>query len=240
MGISKRKKWGIALATVLASVALPGAYLTHKTYKDHQFQAQACEVIKQQAADRGSTVSIPGSGLKVALIGDSYSSGDTLEDYRDAWPFVFAYDTGYSVTLSGVGWTGYVNGGVCEKDAFATRVSSTQGADLVIIQGGQNDVTTPDAVESAATELIESIDAPRVLLVGPTDAPAIEGEGDIDRALAAAATATGAEYVSALDWHLAFGPDKGHPSPEGHKQFASYVEDVVGSQDRTASTSNNP
>jgi lysophospholipase L1-like esterase len=229
-----------AVAAGVLALACTGGYVGYKAHKNAQFKVAACDVIEQQTTDRGAVINLPGAGTRVAIVGDSYSSGDTLEDYQDAWPFVFARETGDSVALSGVGWTGYVNGGVCDDDQFGTRTSVTDGVDIVIIQGGQNDVKTPDQVRAAALALIKSVDAPRVIIVGPTDAPAVEGEDVVDRELSAAANEAGAEYVSALDWQLAFGPDHGHPSPEGHRQFASHVEDAVSGQARTASTSNNP
>lgn len=204
-----------------------GAYTGYRAYKDAQFKSQACAVIKQQQADRGPVITIPGANPHVAIIGDSYSSGDTLDNYQDAWPFAFAADTGDTVTLSGIGWTGFVDGGVCDTDAFGSRTAIADGADLVIIEGGLNDIPTPNGVAAAVDEMVGKIGASRVVIVGPADTPATQGEEAIDAILRDATTEAGAKYVSALNWKLTFGPDQTHLDPAGHKAFAQNVADAI-------------
>lgn len=216
------------VAGILALVILAGAtYTGYRGYKDAQFKRQACAVIKDQQAERGPIIDIPGDGERVAVIGDSYSSGDTLANYRDAWPFAFAAATGTSVTLSGIGWTGFVDSGVCDTDAFGTRLAVTDNADVVIVQGGLNDTDTASEVQAAAAELLQMIDAPRIVVVGPVDAPAVNGEKAVDTALHNAADTAGAEYVSALDWSLTFGSDQTHLDPQGYASFAGDVADAM-------------
>lgn len=219
-----RKTLALTAAGAAAITLLVGG--AHAGYRAHQ-NSQACKVIEQQLTDRGPVIRIAGSGMTVAVIGDSYSSGDGLDDYTMAWPHAFATDTGYALRVSGIGSTGFSNRGVCGDSPFSSRLSVTSGADLVIVQGGLNDTSSPDEVPIAAEELLREIEAPRVVVVGPVDAPAVEGEEAVDLALQEAAVDAGAEYISALDWQLTFGPDRTHLDPSGHREFAKLTEDAL-------------
>ena len=216
-----------ALVVVAVVVVGAGGYWGYRQFQATAYNDRACAAIEQQIADRGEVVRVPGDGPRVAVIGDSYSSGDGLDDYTQAWPFLFASQTGDAVSIAAVGWTGFTAEGVCGDQAFSTRAGAARGADIVIVQGGLNDARGGLDVEATASALLNEIDAPRVIVVGPVDAPSIDGEGNVDEQLRSAAVAAGAEYVSTIEWDVEFIPGDDHMTEHGHADYATRLLEAI-------------
>lgn len=183
---------------------------------------QACDAVR---ALPGPIVHTHDGSLKVTVLGDSYSSGDTLTDRHDAW--VYKVPADWDVSVNAVGATGYVATGACRDSAFDTRVKTVLAThpDLLIIQGGLNDVSaTPDQLTIAANKLLTQFSTVhRIVMVGPVDSPARTGEATVDKSLARVAKQHSVQYVSALDWDEQFNATRLHLTPQGHQTFADEV-----------------
>lgn len=204
--------WALVAALVVAA-AVAGAWL----WKRESKQAVACEVVTADAEAGKAFVTIR-EPVRVAVLGDSYTAGQWLENQRDGW----AFQVGDLV--AGVGGTGYVNGGFCGDGTYAERIAAVVDAnpETLVIQGGLND--TGKDVTDAADDLLAMVpDEVRVVVVGPVDAPERDDEADVDATLSTVAGQHGAEYVSALDWDLPFLDDGLHLTEAGHLLFAENV-----------------
>lgn len=216
LSISRRVVIPLILAVVLG-VGLVGWFVI----KPAMAGAERCSLVEDMIASNGGpVVKTNDESPKVAILGDSYTAGDGLDNRRDAW----SYKIGNLV--AGIGGTGFDNGGPCDHQSYAERVNDvlTLRPDVLIIQGGLNDVEHPDKVQAAASYLLDkAASVPTVIVVGPVDAPGLSNEEEVDRALSSAATKASRTYVSALAWELPFLPDAVHLTQEGHAAFASYV-----------------
>ena len=213
---------GVALAGI---VLVAGGGAAAVQIKDNITNGQRCEAIQSRIAETGEVVQGRGAAGTVAL-GDSYTAGDWLEDRSQGWAYAVAED------VAGVGMTGYTNGGYCGDDSFSERLSTITDLhpSTLIIQGGLNDSdATAHQIEAAADDLLDRVEGiERVVLVGPTNAPAKTDLAKVDKALAAAAKDRQREYISALEWDLEFLPDRLHLTPAGHAEFAELVRTRLG------------
>jgi lysophospholipase L1-like esterase len=208
----------IVAGAVAALTLVGGGSFAASTVKNNIEQAQKCESIKA----RLPIVHL--SDSSVAILGDSYTAGDVLEDRRQGWAYAIGSD------LAGVGGTGFVNGGYCGNHTYGERLDSVLALhpQTLIIQGGLNDWETPDKVADAAAAVLERADdVPHVIVIGPPNVPGRDGEDRVDQALRVAVSMSDAKYVSALDWDLDFLPDKTHLTPAGHATFAANVASAI-------------
>lgn len=221
----KRRRVALVSVAALAVVGVGG--LAAREVRNNMVESQGCAVIQGQTRAAGEVVHVSDGQRRIAVLGDSYSAGDGLDDRRDAWTYDFGRLESADVSVAGVGATGYTNGGVCKGQEFRARVGKllALSPDVLVIQGGLNDSdATPESIESAARELLAATAAvPDVIVVGPTNAPAKSNLQAVDGALARAASSAGRKYVSALGWELEFLPDRLHLTPAGHDKFAEHV-----------------
>ena len=190
-----------------------------------------CQAVQRFIQSSGEVIQVSEGAPLVAVLGDSYSAGDVLDDRADGWVYQLGEQAGADVRVAGVGMTGYTNGGYCGGQEFANRVDSLLALDpnTLILQGGVNDwEADPADIQAAAADLLAKTEGvERVVMVGPTDAPQRDNLAGVDRALAATATEHGAQYVSALGWDLEFLPDDLHLTPAGHAEYAANVADAI-------------
>ncbi|MEW9872743.1 SGNH/GDSL hydrolase family protein [Arthrobacter sp. HS15c] len=208
----------IVAGAVAALTLVGGGSFAAPTVKNNIEQGQKCESIKA----RLPIVHI--AETSVAILGDSYTAGDALEDRTKGWAYAVGSD------LAGVGGTGFVNGGYCGNHTYGERLDGVLALrpQTLIIQGGLNDWDTAEKVADAAAAVLERADAvPRVLLFGPPDVPGRENESLVDQALRAAVSLSDAEYVSGLDWDLEYLADNTHLTPAGHATFAAKVRKAI-------------
>lgn len=217
------KKRIVAGIVVLAVIA-GGGIIGYRAYRAQAANEASCASITAQIDERGATIVVPGAEPVTTIIGDSYTSGDGLENYRDSWAFQYAAITGSETHIAGVGRTGYINGGFCGGQTYTERLPKEIGSTL-IVQGGLNDAGEPgDDILKAASKLLASVErVETVVVVGPVDVPGRDGEAKIDAALAEAADAAGRRYVSALGWKIQLQADGTHPSEKGAKEFAALL-----------------
>lgn len=163
------------------------------------------------------------------VIGDSYSVGNDLPDpLNEVWEVLLARREGWQLTVRAIGGTGFVNGGACGDQVFQQRLAQVLAdkPDEVIIEGGLNDVGRP-GVAAAARRLLRSFSSnTKLVLVGPTHAPArpAQLERDVDATLASVAKQfPNCTYVSAFNWSVGFNPIGVHMTEQGHQQYANYL-----------------
>ena len=221
----------IALS-IAAVVFLSGAGSVAYGVKNQMDDAKYCAAVTEGIAERGEVVHVSDGAPRVVVLGDSYSASDWLPNRADGWTYRLGAAAGWSVDVAAVGGTGYVNEGYCGDQAFSERLDKVLALspETLIIQGGLNDSEeSPEDIREAAADLLARVGSvPRVILVGPTDAPSLDNLPAVDRALSEAAKGAGREYVSALDWDLEFLPDRLHLTPAGHSLFADNVLAAVG------------
>jgi acyl-CoA thioesterase-1 len=220
------------LSAVAGIVILGGTGVAGLAIKKQVSDAQYCQKVVSFIEANGPVIQTASGSPKVAIIGDSYSAGDGLQDRTQGWAYRIGKTQGWDTYVAGVGMTGYVNRGYCGDQAFGERITqvSRLHPDTLIIQGGLNDWEASERdVELAAGMLLDQVsDLRRVVLVGPTNSPERGNLERVDHALAAAAEKHQRQYVSALGWDLEFLPDDLHLTPAGHADFAARVAASVG------------
>lgn len=216
----------IAGATAVI-LAIGGGAAGYRAYNTQAATAKSCAAVNKQILDRGEAVTIPGTEPATYILGDSYTAGDGLEEYRDGWAYQYAQLTGTFTSVAGVGQTGYVNGGYCGGQTFAERLP--KATSTLIIQGGLNDSeNTADEIRNAATALLASVTTTEtVILVGPLDVNGYDNEATVDKILKAAATDADRVYVSALNWDVELQEDGVHPNEKGAHEYATLLAQAL-------------
>lgn len=212
---------GLLLVTVVALG--PG----HDWWTEHR----ACSAVKSLVADNGGIQTIGDGEPDVFVLGDSYAAGDMLEDQGDRWVDQYAADEGVTVRLNAIGYTGFVNDGPCGDLSFDTRIDSLladRQPGVLIVAGGMNDWQADPTVlrEAVRAVLDEAASVPRVVLVGPANAPARDAH-TADEVVRGVAAERDREYVSMIDADLEFGDDGVHMTAAGHAEYAALVEAAV-------------
>lgn len=181
-----------------------------------------CAHFEQVAAARLSAD--VGTGQRVVVIGDSYSVGLGLDRAADSWPSRLPGRIHVS-GFSGSGFSDRASG--CGRVSFADRAPRAvrNGADLVVVEGGLNDVDRTDAEIRAGFErLMRALGDLPVLVVGPADAPSRTTQvSRVDALLEELAEQHGASYLSMRELDLAYLEDRLHLTPAGHREFGDVV-----------------
>ncbi len=181
---------------------------------------------------------------RAVFLGDSYTAGTGATAAAKRWSSLVAADQGWKEMNAGEGGTGYVataSETACGRsfcDNYAGRVDSVvkESPDIVIVAGGQNDLTqfqrNADAVEANISKLFDDLHTKlptaRLIAVGPSTTADLSSQvRGIDEAVRAAAEANGATYVSLIEpnvidreWVTA---DGGHVNDDGHAAIAERV-----------------
>ncbi|MDO5743504.1 MAG: SGNH/GDSL hydrolase family protein [Micrococcaceae bacterium] len=196
-----------------------------------QRQVAQCEAIKRTINSQGSVVTLGEGSQTVAILGDSYAAGDYLDSPADGWVGQLADAKDWAVQVDAIGGTGFINGGPCLTHKFGARVDSILATDpdVVLIEGGLNDHGRPsEALAAAVSALLDDFAAvPSIIVVGPTNAPAITDDEAVDTAMRQAVESKGRTYVSAYDWELEFLPDGIHMTKDSHARYASKLGAAV-------------
>ncbi len=194
-----------------------------------------CERFAAASAERAALVTGAGDGPgdRVVVLGDSWSAGLGLADLADSWPTRLPG----RVRVAGFSGSGFsIGASRCAGVSFAERAGAALrgGADLVVVEGGLNDVDQPPAaVETGFGRLMARLAGHRVVVVGPASAPArMPGVADVDRLLARLAAGAGAAYVPTAGLDLEYLPDRLHLTPAGHRAFGDAVAAAIDRLDR--------
>jgi hypothetical protein len=222
--VRKRTAWTIGLVAV---VAIGGGAFTVKTVRASIHASEMCTAVHDQQNARGVVITTEGVGSSIGILGDSWTTGDGLSDYHNAWPFVLAEVTGKTVVVAGEAGTGFLNPGYCGDGLYSERAVDLPATGQTVIAGELNDVNmTLDDIDRALTATVDVFTG-RVTVIGPVDVPGRDGEKAVDAALNKAAHLHGINYVSALTWDIETGPDGVHPTVDGARQYAALVAQVI-------------
>ena len=217
-----RVKKAVVIAVVAVVALGVGAWFARDVWQEHQ----RCKTFGELATKFG-TDPIGSGPLQVAVIGDSYAEGMELDQPRHSWVATFASAADATVSTDAVSGTGFTNAGPCEQGDYVSRASP--GADLLVLQGGLNDVgATDNAIREAACEVVGQVRS-EVVIIGPPAAPARDRDEvvRIDNALESATLRCGGQYVSTLDWDLTYTDGGLHMTPDGHVTFGTQVAERI-------------
>ncbi|WP_156388797.1 SGNH/GDSL hydrolase family protein [Nocardioides sp. Root151] len=221
MGISLVSRWparvGVLLAVLLVS-ALSYALVERATGED----VPKCERFAAESLNRQQIVT--GRGQRVVVIGDSYSVGLGLEDAARAWPRELPGEV-HVHGFSGSGFSAHAS--PCGRVSYADRAARAVrgGADLVILEGGLNDVHSSEtALRTGVRRVLGVLKGVRVVIVGPVPAPdRMPGAAHVDSVLASEAARAHVPYVSMIDADLAYLDGGLHLTRDGHRAFGDLV-----------------
>jgi acyl-CoA thioesterase I len=181
-----------------------------------------CERFAAASVKRAAMVT--GSGERVVVIGDSWSSGLGLDRPVHSWPSRLPG----RIHVAGFAGTGFsAKSSECGRVSFGDRAPEALrgGADLVVVEGGLNDYDHGRAEIKAGFARVMTAAAPyRTVVVGPAAAPARAGKVPrVDRLLAHLSQKYGVPYVSTVDLKLPYLDDRLHLTPTGHRLFGDAV-----------------
>lgn len=204
----------VLLVVALVGVAQHGRSLCHEQTR--------MSALAPEREDHGTT--------RAALIGDSWAVGDTV---HPAYPRLLAQRLRLDLQVSAIGGTGYLNGGACGGESFATRVDTVPpDAGVVFLAGGLNDTgEDPDELGAAVRDLVAAVErrAPgaQIVLLGVPRVPLLADEdtGRADDVLRE--QSSDAAFVDAHAWRIPTLPDRIHPTAEGHREYAGLVAAVA-------------
>ena len=185
-----------------------------------------CTEFRAAARERAELVT--GSGRDVLVIGDSYSVGLGVQPWL-SWPTRLPG----RVHVEGFSGSGFTRGasGCGASVSYADRAPRVGGYDVVVVEGGLNDVDQPAAsLRRGFARLLARVGDRPVLVVGPARAPSRSAGAEVvDRRLARLASSYGVDYVSMLDEDLPYLDDNLHLTPAGHRQFGDRVAEALSS-----------
>jgi acyl-CoA thioesterase-1 len=181
-----------------------------------------CDRFRSDSIARAAEVT--GAGRRVVVIGDSWSAGLGLAHPAGSWPARIP-GTVHVAGFSGSGFAEHAS--PCAGVSFADRAARAVrgGADLVVVEGGLNDVDQPAAaIRTGFARLMGALTGERVVLVGPASAPSrAAGVPRVDRLLAALAQRYGVPYVRTSGLDLRYLADHLHLTRAGHDAFGDFV-----------------
>ncbi|MDH2414716.1 SGNH/GDSL hydrolase family protein [Nocardioides sp. CER19] len=183
--------------------------------------AAGCHAFSAEHATRLRHVS--GSGRRIVVIGDSWSVGYKLTNPERGWPSRLPG----RVRVDGFSGSGFsAHASPCGAVSYATRTRTTDGADLVVVEGGLNDYDQPyAAVRNGFRLLMSRLGGRDVVVFGPAPAPRrLAGARRVDGWLASLSKAAGVDYVSSIRLtRLSYLPDRLHLTPAGHRAYGDWV-----------------
>ncbi|MXG91901.1 GDSL-type esterase/lipase family protein [Nocardioides flavescens] len=216
--VRSRRRLIVLLAFALVATVVVSGVLTARASG-----ATKCERFATGSAQRAKVVT--GTGERVVVIGDSWSAGLGLARPGQSWPSRLAGE----VHVAGFSGSGFSAGASeCGRRAsFAAREPQALrgGADLVVLEGGLNDVDQPSAAIATGFRRAVAEAAPHpVVVVGPASAPSrARWVPRVDALLARLSAEAGVDYVSTADLQLTYLPDQLHLTPAGHRAFGDAV-----------------
>jgi acyl-CoA thioesterase-1 len=215
-----RRAWfvPVGLAVLVATAGL--LVVTHAGA-----DTDRCTEFRAAARERAGLVT--GSGRDVLVIGDSYSVGLGVTA-AESWPTRLPG----RVAVEGFSGSGFSRGASpCGDVSYGVRASRSlsEGPELVVVEGGLNDVNQPRrAIREGFATLMAELAGRQVLVVGPAPAPdRVDAVPAVDALLARLSEAHDVGYLSMLDAELDYLDDGLHLTAEGHREFGERVAAAV-------------
>ncbi len=217
------------LASLLA-LSLVAAVFVHLSGRASGTTEERCAALAARSAKIASVVVGSGSGRRITVIGDSYAFGTGLDRPGDAWPSRLPG----RVTVDGFPGSGFsARASSCPKVSYADRArAAAKGADLVVVEGGLNDVNRRGLkIRAGFKRLIRALAGHRVVVVGPASAPArAKGVPRMNALLSELSAEAGVRYLRMSYLDLAYLGDRLHLTPAGHDAFGRRVARAIASR----------
>ena len=213
------------LVATLVAVALVAGLILHLSGRASGGDDAKCAELAHLSAERASAD--VGSGPRVAVIGDSYAFGTGLARPATSWPSRLSgrvHVDGYP----GSGFSALASN--CPGVSYADRAAdAARGADLVVVEGGLNDVDRRSTkIRAGFRRLIRALAGKEILIVGPAAAPErAEGVPRIDALLARLSEHASVRYLRMSYLVLSYLDDRLHLTRAGHDTFGRRVAKVV-------------
>lgn len=168
---------------------------------------------------------------KAALLGDSWAVGDGT---YPAFPALLADTLHLDLRVSAVGGTGYLNGGACGGQNFATRVDTVPtDAQIVFLAGGLNDSGEVDNLteeaSAVAAAVLDQAPGAKIVVFGVPRVPLLDDE-QTARADQALRSTDGVIFLDVREWEIPTLPDRIHPTAEGQREYAELLVAAIGSE----------
>lgn len=185
-------------------------------------QSESCQQNAERARERNAVVT--GHGRRVVVIADSWGIGRGIDPHQ-TWP---VYLNG-EIHVDAFGGSAYsdVDWNHCGNVSLADRAPAAlaHGADLVVVEGGLNDVHRSDAeIRAGVARLIDEVkDYPAVILQPPTTPNRGASIKRVDAIMSQMADKAGIPYIPTADIKLTFRSDGLHPDAAGHRVFGKTV-----------------
>jgi acyl-CoA thioesterase-1 len=241
-----------ALLLCGSGVFLVHSQLTHNSSSRAVAKAVGGHETNGDARAYGSAVINSHSGATpaerdVLFIGASYTAGLGATPPTEGYAYVVGREPGWRTQVYGVAGTGFLNPGPHGGQTFAQRVAHVPDhihPDLVVFQGGRNDVAYPAAKLRAAAIATAELTRKRfagaqIVFLGPIPAhvPAPPSQLAVASTLRSAATACHAVFLDPIEqsWitpenEKGFGgPVPAHPDNSG---YAYIAQRLMGDLDR--------
>jgi acyl-CoA thioesterase-1 len=224
--VSVRRTAFVVVIVCLLAGLLTGVRTWHARAAADAIGRARCHDFAAAHAARAAAVS--GTGRRVVVIGDSWSAGLGLADPDRSWPARLPGRV-YVDGFSGSGFSAYAS--PCGPVAYFQRAHRAVqgGADLVVVEGGLNDVDQSSAaITDGFHRLMAALRGRDVVVVGPPMAPSrAAGVPRVDRLLAALSKDAAVPYLSTVDLRLGYQPDRLHPTQAGADAFGDAVATFV-------------
>jgi acyl-CoA thioesterase-1 len=222
------RDWRAFVAAVAATGAFVGLGVSLAPAISAAQVADRCDSFAAASDAREAQV-VGRSGPRVLVLGDSWSVGLRLAHPDESWP---AQLQGERVRVDGFSGSGYAaKASPCAGASFAQRArqAARRDYDLVIVQGGLNDVDrSPAEIRTGVRAVLAAFEGTRVVLIGPASAPSrAVGVPRVEALLADEAQRAGVRFVAASDLALPYLPDRLHLTATGHREFGEFVAAAV-------------
>jgi len=213
---------GGILFAIAGGLFFGGTQVAHST--SHNAVTAAVKSHQAAAANATSTSSAA-SVHDVLFVGASYTAGLGASPATEGYAYVVGREPGWQTQVNGVSGTGFLNPGPNGGQTFADRVAhlpTRPHPDLVVFQGGRNDVNYPAAQLRAAA--ISTADLTRkrypgaqIVFLGPIPAhvPAPPDQIAVATTLRSAAGACKAIFIDPIE--------QGWITPGNEEGFAGHV-----------------
>jgi acyl-CoA thioesterase I len=219
--LALRRAFATTLGMGLLVTMFAEGYVANRAYSDSRCDRFA-------AASEVRAAQVTGHGDRVVVIGDSWSAGLGLDRPAGSWP---ARLSG-RVQVAGFSGSGFsARASDCGPVSFADRAPAavSQGASLVVIAGGLNDVDRSKAeIGSGFGRLVRVLKGYDVVVVGPASAPSrARGAARVDRLLASLSRRHEVAYISTSELDLTYLDDGLHLTSAGHRAFGDAVAERI-------------
>lgn len=234
------------IAVVVLLFAGSGLFLAVTHFGHTSARRTVAAAIRPSASGRATAA--PGAGAihDVLFVGASYTAGLGASPQTEGYAYLLGRQPGWRTQVNGVSGTGFLNPGPRGHQTFAERIAhqpTHPHPDVVVFQGGRNDVSYPAAqLRAAAIRTVEltrkRFNGVEVVFLGPIPAqvPAPDSQLAVASTLRAAAASCHAVFIDPIEqgWitpgneHGYTGAVPAHPDNRGYAYIAGRVQADLG------------